>query len=247
LHIIVKKLLFVSDIHLHDADPALTECFLSFLHTHACGADELYILGDLFDRWIGDDDQTPYNRQIIQALKNLRKTDTRLYFQHGNRDFLIGARFAKETGCTILKEEHLLVLENTSALLMHGDSLCTDDTDYQQAREMLRGLKWKNEFLEKTIAERNSIADQYRRRSRQNTKKKSMEMMDVTLDAVCHAMLRHKSRLLVHGHTHKPAEHHLMLGDLPARRIVLGDWHGQKSSQYLEYHNGKWLRQAFNP
>ena len=239
-----KTLLFISDTHLHATDSQLTEHFVNFLETRAFKADALYILGDLFDLWVGDDDQSQYNRKIIQALRQLTKNGTKFYFQRGNRDFLIGTRFAKETGCEILEETHVLLTENTRALLMHGDSLCWDDVDYQKTRKIMRDPKWQANLLKQPLNERYKIADQYRQASQTSVQQKSMQMMDVTHDAVAQIMSQHQVSLLIHGHTHRPAEHQLSVQGKSLRRIVLGDWRAKRPAEYLEYRDGAWLRQT---
>ncbi|RRC96742.1 UDP-2,3-diacylglucosamine diphosphatase [Amphritea balenae] len=222
------RTLFISDLHLHQGRPDLTQALLHFLSNQAAGADQLYILGDLFEAWIGDDAIPPDQQPVISALKQLSSAGTKLFFQHGNRDFLIGPAFSELTGINILNETEIVDLPSSKALLMHGDQLCSDDTEYQALRHQLRNPQWQQAFLSKTISERLAVAQQLRSASKEKNAEKSMAIMDVNPTAVSEAMTDAGINLLIHGHTHRPAVHQIKTG----RRIVLGDW--DKTGWYLE-------------
>lgn len=221
--------LFISDLHLDPLRPQITESFLQFLASEARRADSLYILGDLFEVWIGDDDPDPHHARVMAGLRELAGTGIPVYFMHGNRDFLIGEGFAKLTGCRILSDPTLVELQGTPALLMHGDTLCTDDTEYQRFRSMVRDPAWQQTFLSKPLEERHAFAAQARSESRSQTRQKAESIMDVNQQAVEKIMLQHGVARLIHGHTHRPAIHRFTAGGKPHTRIVLGDWYEQKS------------------
>jgi UDP-2,3-diacylglucosamine hydrolase len=221
--------LFISDLHLDADRPDGVTRFLSFIESEAREASALYILGDLFEAWIGDDDTNPGNVPIIAALAGLRQRNVPCYFMHGNRDFLIGRRFATATGCELLTENVVLELEGDRVLLMHGDLLCTDDKPYMQLRAIVRDPAWQSEFLAKPTAERQRIADELRAKSQAAISEKAEEIMDVNQTAVEAAMREHDVATLLHGHTHRPAVHHFELDGNHATRIVLGSWYDQGS------------------
>ncbi|NIP17979.1 MAG: UDP-2,3-diacylglucosamine diphosphatase [Xanthomonadales bacterium] len=221
--------LFISDLHLHDDRPGATELLLEFLSGDAAGADALYILGDLFEYWIGDDVETRTSRQVADGLADLREAGVPCFFMHGNRDFLVGERFAARAGMQLLPEEQVVRLYGQPALLLHGDTLCTDDTVYQARRAEVRKPEWQEAFLSRTPRERVAFARDVRQESARYKETASAEIMDVNDGAVRNAFTRHGVDLMIHGHTHRPAVHELELGDGPARRIVLGDWYEQGS------------------
>ncbi|MBN1008833.1 UDP-2,3-diacylglucosamine diphosphatase [Amphritea pacifica] len=221
--------LFISDLHLHSGRPDLTRTLLHFLATTAKECDRLYILGDLFEAWIGDDFIADDLQPVVDALKTLSRSGCEIFFQHGNRDFLIGSRFEELTGVQILDDSEVIQLASGPALLMHGDQLCTDDHAYQALRQQLRNPQWQQAVLTKSVEERLEMAKQLRMASETQTADKSTEIMDVNQQAVLAAMAGSNCNLLIHGHTHRPAEHSLEGGK---RRIVLGDW--DKSGWYLE-------------
>lgn len=221
------KLLFISDLHLKAERPDITRAFLHFLTETASHADALYLLGDIFEAWIGDDLPLPEFEPILAALKSLSNQGCRLYFQHGNRDFLVGDIFLQKIGATLLKEKHLVKLPVGPALLMHGDQLCTDDKDYQEFRSMVRNPEWQAAFLAKPINERIAIAKQLRAASQQRATEKSDDIMDVNPAAVSAALKESNVELLIHGHTHRPAIHYNQMGESSGIRIVLGDWDTQ--------------------
>jgi UDP-2,3-diacylglucosamine hydrolase len=219
--------LFISDLHLSEHRPDLTAAFLRFLQQQAPHAQALYILGDLFEFWIGDDERSPLQLEIAEALATLSQQGVALYYIHGNRDFMIGKAFARASGMTLLPAEFMLNLYGRRTLLLHGDQLCTLDEKYQRFRRITswRWLRWI--FLRLPLSKRLEIAG----KMRQGKKGKSLMLMDVTPEAVAALMHRHQTSLMIHGHTHKPAIHALGFEVLetcgrrkPAERIVLGDW-----------------------
>ncbi|MGB5472675.1 MAG: UDP-2,3-diacylglucosamine diphosphatase [Gammaproteobacteria bacterium] len=221
--------LFISDLHLDPERPAITALFLDFLAARAGHADALYILGDLFEAWIGDDDDSELNRGVCHELARCAAAGTAVYVMHGNRDFLLGERFAKQSHCTLLDDPACIDLYGTPTLLMHGDLLCTDDTEYQAFRVQARSAAWQEELLAKTLQERRAIASEMRRVSREKTGGKPESIMDVNATAVIERMTRHATIRLIHGHTHRPDIHELVIDGRPAQRIVLGDWYEQGS------------------
>lgn len=216
--------LFISDLHLTAEHPDITRSFRQFLDTHANGAASLYILGDFFDVWIGDDVDTPLIEEVTTRLAGLGANGTRLYLMHGNRDFLIGAGFARRCGARLIAEPYRLNLYGRQYLLMHGDVLCTDDHDYQAFRRMVRDPHWQREFLARPLAERQAFAAEARQQSRSMNSNKPEDIMDVNVGAVKELMSRYGSDCLIHGHTHRPAVHDIHLPERTVQRIVLGDW-----------------------
>jgi UDP-2,3-diacylglucosamine hydrolase len=216
--------LFISDLHLQPSRPHLLRACLEFLQTTARGADALYVLGDLFEAWIGDDDDAPWLNELSGALAGLRKAGTKLYFLHGNRDFLLGADFAARCGMQLLPESALIDLYGRPALLLHGDTLCTEDRDYMAFRAQVHNPLWQQVVLAKPLAERRQLAGALRAESMQAGQQKSAEIMDVTPAEVLLAMQEEGVDLLIHGHTHRPARHQITVSAKEAERIVLGDW-----------------------
>jgi UDP-2,3-diacylglucosamine hydrolase len=230
--------LFISDLHLAAQRPATVTLFLKFLEQVAGGAEALYILGDLFDVWLGDDDRTVPIPQVQAALANLAAQGTPLFLMHGNRDYLIGEDFCRETGCSLLPDPTVIEVAGRATLLTHGDLLCSDDLAYQQARRYLRSEAFISEFLSKTLAERSALAAEYRRQSGNVTSHLPEEIMDVNADTVADTMRQHNVRQLIHGHTHRPAEHEFALDGEPARRMVLAEWREDRGT-YLRADNDK--------
>lgn len=218
--------LFISDLHLSAERPAITTLFIAFLREHAVRADSLYILGDLFEYWVGDDAcaESEY-APIISALRALTERGVPVYIMHGNRDFLIGDRFAEETGARLLPDPSVVDLYGQRTLLMHGDTLCTDDVDYQRFRLFIRQPAQIQAFLAKPFDERNAMIRGYREMSKAATSEKAEDIMDVNGAAVLAALRAHRVRTLIHGHTHRPADHQIEFDGGAARRIVLGDWY----------------------
>jgi len=221
--------LFVSDLHLDPARPAITALFLDFLARQAGRADACYILGDLFEAWIGDDDDAELGRRVAGALRALADSGVSVHFLHGNRDFLIGERFAAAAGVRLLPESEAINLYGEPVLLLHGDTLCTDDTDYQAFRAQVRDPAWQARLLELPLAQRRALAGQLRETSQQATQLKETAITDVNLEAVDGALRARGIRRMIHGHTHRPAIHEWMLDGQPARRAVLGDWYDRGS------------------
>jgi UDP-2,3-diacylglucosamine hydrolase len=222
--------LFISDLHLTAERPAITELFLRFLRDEAAHAQALYILGDLFEYWIGDEaGAAAENAPVIAGLRALTDAGVPVHFMQGNRDFLVGGGFANATGCTLLPEAVVIDLHGRPTLLMHGDTLCTDDTEYQRFRQFIRDPALVREFLSKTIPERLAMVRGYRQMSKMATSSKAAEIMDVNGDTVVATLRAHGVHRLIHGHTHRPAKHEITVDGQPAERIVLGDWYEQGS------------------
>lgn len=219
-----QDILFISDLHISLEKTEITRRFLSFLNGRARQAQALYILGDLFDAWIGDDDNTPPNKSVKQALKALTDSGTSVFMLQGNRDFLLGRRFAEETGLTLLDEYAVIELNGTMTLLTHGDLLCTDDLPYQAFRVKSHSPEWQRNVLSKPLWLRLLAARWYRLRSHFHKRKKTQDIMDVNRQTVIDVMQRHECHTLIHGHTHRPAIHELLVDGHAAQRIVLSDW-----------------------
>ncbi len=230
--------LFISDLHLSGERPATVALALRFFEQVASRADRLYILGDLFDAWLGDDDATPPIPEVAAGLARLKEQGTQVFLMHGNRDFLLGDAFCRTTGCTLLPDPSVIQLVGEPVLLMHGDLLCIDDHGYQEARRKLRNPETVAYILSRSLAERAAMAADMRRRSGEATSLLPEDIMDVNETAVREAMLQHHVRLLIHGHTHRPAIHTFELEGKPAQRIVLAEWTEQGGS-YLQVLNGK--------
>lgn len=226
--------LFISDLHLDSRRPAVVDLFLRFLTQKADHAESLYILGDLFEVWIGDDDDSALGQQVMAGLKGLGEKSVPVYLMVGNRDFLLGDAFAAASSATLLKDPWVVNLYGIPTLLMHGDTLCTDDVAYQQFRTRVRSSEWQSDMLARPLAERRVIAKQLRDDSQQATQEKLPTITDVNAQAVMDIMEAYGVRRLIHGHTHRPAIHDwIMRGEL-AQRIVLGDWYNQGSVLYCD-------------
>ena len=221
--------LFIADLHLQTEEPAITAGFLRFLAATAQEADALYILGDLFEAWIGDDDPNPLHRQIAAALKALADSGVPVYFLHGNRDFLLGQRFARESGMTLLPEEKVLELYGKRLLILHGDTLCTDDAGYQAFRAKVHQPWLQKLFLALPLFIRMRIAAKMRADSTSANRNKSQAIMDVNPQAVVDVMEKQQVQHLIHGHTHRPDIHTLTANGAAAHRYVLGAWHQEGS------------------
>ncbi|TMH40923.1 MAG: UDP-2,3-diacylglucosamine diphosphatase [Betaproteobacteria bacterium] len=221
--------LFISDLHLSEDRPAANERFFRFVEHDAAGADALYVLGDLFEYWIGDEDlETPFNALIAGFLQRLADSGTRVRVMHGNRDFLLGEAFCEASGAQLLADP--TVIDGT--LLMHGDTLCTDDHDYQAWRRTARSAEWQRAFLAKPLGERRATVQGLRDKSKEVIQAKPAEIMDVNEGAVREALRRHGVARLIHGHTHRPGKHALELDGRRCERWVLPDWYGRGG--YLE-------------
>jgi len=221
--------LFISDLHLDPARPHIVELFTRFVAGDARQAEALYILGDLFESWIGDDDDSPLALQIAQSLYALKQSGVRVFFMHGNRDFLLGQAYAEKAGMTLLNDPAVVEFDGERTLLMHGDTLCTDDVAYQEFRAVVRNPDWQNQFRARSLSERHAFAAQARAESVKHTAGAKPEIMDVNQAAVIAAMRKQRVRTLIHGHTHRPSTHRFELDGQSAERIVLGDWYEQSS------------------
>ena len=234
------RYLFISDLHLEAQRPDITRAFLRLLETRAPQFDALYILGDFFEVWLGDDTIDELGREVAAALARLTKHGTKVYLMHGNRDFLLGRRFCRAAHCTLLRDPTTVELNGERVLLMHGDSLCTDDLGYMRMRRWLRNPA--SRFILRNLPQstRHKLGRKLRDESQARTRMKSAEITDVNLGAVAHTMRAKGVHTLIHGHTHRPAIHDLMIDGQPAQRIVLGDW--DKAGWALEVdENGKRL------
>ena len=221
--------LFVSDLHLDPARPRITRLFEHFLAGEARAAKAVYILGDLFEAWIGDDDDSELPARVARALRALASTDVPIFFIAGNRDFLLGADYAARAGMRLLPDASVHTIAGVPTLLMHGDALCTDDRAYLALRDQVRAPEWQRQFLAQALDARRAFAAQARAGSRAHTRDTPEVLMDVNAQAVASAMRRAGVRRLIHGHTHRPALHRFWLDAQPAERIVLGDWYEQGS------------------
>lgn len=230
--------LFISDLHLSEERPAANEQFIGFLEGKARAADALYILGDFFEYWIGDDDlEAPFNAVMAGWLRGLARHGVPVYVMHGNRDFLIGEQFCRATGAVLLPDPSVVELDGEDTLLVHGDTLCTDDHDYQSWRRVARSEDWQREFLSKPRAERRSMILGLREKSKAVIQAKPAEIMDVNDGAVVEALRAHGVRRLVHGHTHRAGRHEHQVDGRRCERWVLPDWYGHGG--YLEIAGGQ--------
>ena len=222
-------ILFISDLHLSAERPDITSLFIHFLNHEARQAEALYILGDLFEAWLGDDMVLPEYTKAIAGMKALNDSGVPLYIMHGNRDFLLGEAFATQSGATLLDDPTVIDLYGQPTLLLHGDTLCTDDVPYQQFRAMVRDPAWQEAILAHSPADRLALAKQYRELSQTETGNKAEDIMDVNQQAVEQLMQDKGIYRMIHGHTHRPAVHEFVIDTQPAQRIVLGDWYEQGS------------------
>jgi UDP-2,3-diacylglucosamine hydrolase len=224
--------LFISDLHLDAARPEIAAQFLEFLRTAAPGAQALYILGDLFEAWIGDDDPEPQVRSVVSALRKLTTRGVACRIMHGNRDFLIGRRFCEQTGVTLLRDGTVIELYGGRVLLMHGDTLCTDDHAYQRLRRIVRNPLVQGVLRRLSLRQRRALAQKMRAGSKAHIdtmERAQPYIMDVNPQAVIRAFQRYGADYLVHGHTHRPAVHPVPVDGKERTRIVLGDWYEQGS------------------
>ena len=225
--------LFISDLHLAEARPEIARLFFDFLDDRVKGkAAQLYILGDLFEYWIGDEDlEIPFNRDVAGALRATADSGTRVLLMHGNRDFLLGPGFCEAAGAALLADPTVVDLSGTSTLLMHGDTLCTDDLAYQRFRGMVRNSQWQQSFLAQPAAARRLQAQAARSASEESKQTKTEQIMDVNAAAVETVFRSHAVPRLIHGHTHRPAHHQHQIDGRPCERWVLQDWY--RSGGYL--------------
>ncbi len=229
--------LFVSDVHLDARYPKVTAAFTRWLTGPAAAADTVFILGDLFEAWIGDDDDETYKLDRLSEIRALSDSGVKTYFMHGNRDFLAGPQFAEIAGLELLQDPFLADVDGETWLLSHGDAWCTDDVEYMQFRTQVRDPQWQQAVLQRPLQERRLLAGQMRDASQSAGAEKSAEIMDVNADEIRRAFAEHGTDTLLHGHTHRPACHRLTLKPgASATRWVLGDWY--KAVSYLEISAG---------
>ncbi|MBW4050873.1 MAG: UDP-2,3-diacylglucosamine diphosphatase [Proteobacteria bacterium] len=233
------RYVFVSDVHLDAAAPDAQWQFLEFLRTQAAGARALYILGDLFEAWVGDDDAGGERAAVLTALRELTASGVACFFLHGNRDFLIGEDFCRETGCQLLPDPVIAQLDDERVLLTHGDAFCTDDHAYQELRSIVRTPVWQRRFLALPLSDRQLLANEARAGSRAHTTRSVPQVMDVNAAAVTAAFKAARVRRIIHGHTHRPAVHDALVDGQPVQRIVLGAWYEQGS--YLVREAGNYV------
>jgi UDP-2,3-diacylglucosamine hydrolase len=219
----------ISDLHLDASRPQVTALFKQLVAGEARGLEALYILGDLFEAWVGDDDTDPHHDGVRRSLRALTESGVAAYFMRGNRDFLIGERFAADTGMHVLEDPVVIDLYGTPTLLTHGDTLCTDDLAYQAFRKTVHDPAWQQAFLSQPIEARRAMAGEARAESRRHQQNQAPEIMDVNQDAVVEMMRSHGITRMIHGHTHRPNVHHFTVDGVDYTRIVLGDWYEQGS------------------
>ena len=218
------SLRFISDLHLEESRPEICRAFFSYLDNLPEDTEALYILGDFFEVWVGDDDDLAFHDSIKQKLKQKTAKGFPIYVMHGNRDFLLGKGFELQTGCVLISDPFVIHHNDKSYLLMHGDSLCTEDREYLAFRAQMRSTEMKAELLKKSLKERRELAKQLRQQSKTANSNKAEDIMDVTDSEVRSALARHQLTTLIHGHTHRPAIHDFTLNNQPRQRVVLGDW-----------------------
>lgn len=229
--------LFVSDVHLQASMPNTTQAFLDFLQQHALQAQQLYLLGDLFEYWAGDDDLgSSYNNRIIDALRAVSSAGVEVFWIAGNRDFLVGAEFASATGATLLPDPTVITVCGQRIVLTHGDALCTDDHDYMAFRSQVRQADWQKQFLSMPLAQRQAIIQGLRTGSREAQRSKSYEIMDVNSDATAALFDATDAAIMIHGHTHRPKCHEYASNVRKRLRYVLPDWDCEQSQV-----RGGWL------
>ena len=214
------SIFFISDLHLEQNKPHLTKAFKNFIDSKVNLDDELFILGDFFEQWIGDDNEDDFIKSVKNILKDKTAKGLTVYFMHGNRDFLIGDKFCKEVGAILLDDPYIINLEEKKIMLIHGDSLCTDDEDYQNFRNLVRSKDWQEDFLSKDLKERKEVAKNLREISSLENQTKDEYIMDVNQSEVLKIIESHSVDVLIHGHTHRPFVH----DENGVPRMVLGDW-----------------------
>lgn len=227
--------LFVSDIHLHPSLPKTTLAFFNFLKKYAPQAERLYLLGDLFEYWAGDDDMaTPYHLDVINALRKVSDLGTKIFWIAGNRDFLIGTQFSEATGAHLLHDPSIIEVANRRIIITHGDAQCTDDLPYMAFRSMVRQEQWQKDFLTLPLSQRKTVIEGLRINSQMEQKEKTMEIMDVNPDAIKDLFVKNHAKIIIHGHTHRPSLHQQKEG----LRYVLPDW---ECDQVNKNDRGGWL------
>jgi UDP-2,3-diacylglucosamine hydrolase len=243
----MSKNIFISDIHLSEERAKVLHTFMRFIRRRAKPGDSLYILGDLFDVWVGDDDNAPLAISVKGVLHDMVEYGVHLFIQRGNRDFMLGRQFMQETGATLLKDKHRMLVAGQPTLLLHGDVLCTDDIAYQKARRKLRNPLFRWLISLRSLDYRRSLAAKYRERSKATTANTRANIMDVNQEAVEKHFTRYKVHQIIHGHTHRPGNHQHKIGDdYYPMRYVLGEWHGNKADALID--NGKTvMREVIDP
>lgn len=218
--------------------PRTTQAFFNFLHQHAVHTRQLYLLGDIFEAWAGDDDlDDPYHQQVVGELKKISAAGVEVFWMAGNRDFLVGTRFADATGIKLLPDPYVATIAGRLLVLTHGDAYCTDDTAYMQFRAQVRQPEWQQSFLALPLAQRKAIVDQLRTGSREAQRDKSYDIMDVNQEAIADLFRASTSATMIHGHTHRPAKHDYQIDDAARVRYVLSDW----DLDHATAERGDWL------
>ena len=238
----MKDLVFISDLHLAPERPQIIELFLRFADEVAAKADELYILGDFLEYWLGDDDPAPALTPVFEKLIGLsEKHDTRVFFMHGNRDFLVGNKLAEHCHFTLINDDSMTInMQDQDVLLMHGDTLCTDDVEYQKFRQMVRSEKWQQDILSRSLEERIAIAKNLREQSKKSMTEKEEFIMDVNQQETEKTFIENNVNVIIHGHTHRPAVHQQTINGQETIRVVLGDWF--KTGSYLRVNDNSDLK-----
>ena len=242
--------LFISDLHLQPDTPEIAQGFLDYLarlETCQPAVERLFLLGDIFEVWVGDDYRNDFTDSMSAALKRIAERGTAIFFMHGNRDFLVGETFAAEAGVTLLPDPSVIELDGERVLLMHGDSMCTRDEAYMKFRAMTRDPQWQAQILAMPLEQRLALAQSLRMQSGETNSEKDEAIMDVTPEEVVREMREHDVRTLIHGHTHRPAVHELEIDGEPARRIVLGDWRPTQAFDIIARGQGPELREFALP
>lgn len=227
------RTLFISDLHLDNSRADITQLFIGFLNSEAIRSDALYILGDLFETFIGDDENTALQQQVAESLSTLRQKGVPVYFMHGNRDFLIGKTFAKQSQITLIPDPTVIDLYGTKTLLLHGDTLCTQDTKYLTFRKIVHNRFLQKIFLARSLEKRRAMAEKARSMSKAHTSNAALSILDATPEEIPRIMKKHHVHQLIHGHTHRPALHYFWIKSQLYSHIVLSDW--ENRGHFLEY------------
>ena len=243
----MRQTYFIADLHLSENRPDITAAFFQFLDAHIIDqdVDALYILGDFFEVWVGDDYVTELSTEVAKHLKAVRDNGTPIYFVHGNRDFIMRDKYAKQAGMTLLPEQMVIDLYGTPTVILHGDEMCTQDIEYQKFRKKGRGWWWPRLMLAMPLWYRRKVAQNAREKSKQNQAGKALEILDVTEEAVLDTFAKHQVQHMIHGHTHRPNVHHYQVNDQTLTRTVLGDWYTQGSYLVVTEHTQTLVNKPF--
>jgi len=242
----MEDIVFISDLHLMPEQPQVMDLFKRFVKDIASDADTLYILGDFLEVWWGDDDPAVGYQEVFNSLTTLAtEKNTNIYLMHGNRDFMIGEELAKRCHFQLIHDPHKIKIQDRDVLLMHGDTLCIDDVEYQKFRQMVRNPQWQQQVLTKTLEERFQLAQSIRENSKQSTTDKDEYIMDVNQDETDRVFIENNIDLIIHGHTHRPAIHSKIINDIETIRVVLGDWH--ETASYLRINDNSELKLSSYP